>query len=65
MSPDILDLLLVFLVFVLIGSVAMSLYLLYDIKSGNYRKFLSADRKHTDLAKKVRDVRNQNLGEET
>ena len=65
MSPDILDILFVLLVFLLIGSVAMSLYLLYDIKSGNYRKFLSAGKKHTDLADKVREVRNQNLGEET
>lgn len=63
MSPDILDLLLVFLVFVLIGSVAMSLYLLYDIKSGNYRKFLSAGKKHTDLADKVQKVRGQSIGE--
>lgn len=64
MSPVFLNLLHIFLVFLLIGSVAMSLYLLYDMKSGNYRKFLSAGRKHSDLAERVQKVRNQNLGEE-
>ena len=64
MSPEFLSLLHVFLIFLLIGSVCMSLYLLYDIKSGNYRKFLSSERKHTDLANKVQKVRRQNLGEE-
>ncbi len=58
MSPVFLNLLHVFLVLLLIGSVAMSLFLLYDMKSGNYRKFLSAGRKHSDLAEKVHKVRN-------
>ena len=64
MSPEILNLLHIFFVFLLIGSVAMSLYLLYDIKSGNYRKFLSSERKHTDLSDKVQEIRTKNLGEE-
>lgn len=65
MSPEFLNLLLVFLVLLLIGSVIMSLYLLYDMKSGNYRKFLSAGKDHSELSDNVRKVRNQNLGEET
>ena len=64
MSPEILNLLHIFFVFLLIGSVAMSLYLLYDIKSGNYRKFLSSERKHTDRADEVQEIRTKNLGEE-
>ena len=63
MSPDFLNLLVVFTVFLLIGSVAMSLYLLYDIKSGNYRKFLSAGKNHTDLADNVQNIRGHNVGE--
>ena len=63
MSPEFLNLLVVFFVFLLIGSVAMSLYLLYDIKSGNYRKFLSAGKNHTDIADKVQNIRGQNVGE--
>ena len=43
MNSDILALLLGFLVLLFIGSVAMSVFLLYDIKSGNYRRFLPAE----------------------
>ena len=64
MSPEFLSLLHVFLIFLLIGSVCMSLYLLYDIKSGNYRKFLSAGKQHDELADKVQEIRARNLREE-
>ena len=63
MSTDILNLLLVFSVALLLASVAMSLYLLYDIKSGNYRKFLSTGKNDTDLADKVQNIRSHNVGE--
>lgn len=43
MNSDILALLLGFLVLLFIGSVAMSVFLLYDIKSGNYRRFLPVE----------------------
>ena len=43
MNPVIFDLIYLFLILLLIGSVAMSLFLLYDIKSGNYRRFLPAE----------------------
>ena len=65
MNSDILAILFAFLVCLLLGSIAMSIFLLYDIKSGNYRKFLSTGKNHTNLADNVQKVRNQNLGEET
>ena len=43
MNSDILAVLLGFLVLLFIGSVAMSVFLLYDTKSGNYRRFLPAE----------------------
>ncbi len=65
MNPEILAILFVFLMFLFVGSVAMSIFLLYDIKSGNYRKFLSVEQKHTEIADKVQGVRGKNLGKET
>ena len=62
MSSEILAILSVFLILLLCSSIAMSIFLLYDIKSGNYRKFLPAGKEHGELADKVRNVRNQNLG---
>ena len=41
MNGEIITILFVFLILLFLGSVAMSIFLLYDIKSGNYRKFLS------------------------
>jgi len=64
MNPEILAILFVFLICLLVGSIGMSIFLLYDIKSGNYRKFLSAGEKHSELTGKVQEVRNRNLGEE-
>ena len=64
MSPEILTILSVFSILLLFSSIAMSIFLLYDIKSGNYRKFLSASKDHGQLADKVQDVRARNLGEE-
>ena len=43
MNSPILALLFVYLLLLFVGSVAMSVFLLYDIRSGNYRKFLSAE----------------------
>ncbi len=63
MNPAIFDLVLVFLILLLIGSVAMSVFLIYDIRSGNYRKFLAADEEHDQLAESVRNLRKKNLGE--
>lgn len=62
MSPEILIILFVFLLFLLISSIGMSLYLLYDMRSGNYRKFLPAGEQHFDLKEKVQKVRKNNLG---
>lgn len=53
MNPNIFDFVLVFLILLLVGSVAMSVFLLYDIKSGNYRKFLSAEDEHEGLTDTV------------
>lgn len=50
MSSEILIVLFGFLLILLIGSVAMSTYLLYDMKSGNYRKLLSATERHEETA---------------
>lgn len=63
MNPDIFAILFVFVILLFVGSVAMSLFLLYDIKSGNYRKFLSAGKNHTDVAEKVQNIRSHNVGE--
>ena len=61
MSLDILNVFQAFLLLLLAGSIVMSAYLVYDLYSGNYRKFLSARDKHTDLADKVQEVRRRNL----
>lgn len=50
MSSEILNLLFIFLLALLFASVGMSLYLLYDIKSGNYRKLLSTGKKDNSQA---------------
>lgn len=63
MNPAIFDLVLVFLILLLIGSVVMSVFLLHDIRSGNYRKFLAADEEHENLSETVRNLRKKNLGE--
>ncbi len=49
MNSAIFDVLGVFLVLLFAGSIAMSVFLLYDIKSGNYRKFLVSDEEHERL----------------
>ena len=43
MNSPILVILLVYLVLLFIASVAMSVFLLYDLWSGNFRKFLAAE----------------------
>ncbi len=63
MNPEILAILFAFLLFLLVGSIALSIFLLYDIKSGNYRKFLSTGENHADLAEKAQELRGQNIGE--
>ena len=40
MNSPILVILLVYLILLFVGSVALSMYLLYDLWSGNFRKFL-------------------------
>ncbi len=49
MNQAIFDVLGVFLVLLFIASVALSAFLLYDIKSGNYRKFLVSDEENERL----------------
>jgi len=63
MNPEILAFLFVFLIILFVGSVAMSIFLLYDMKSGNYRRFLSADEEHEGLADTVQKIRNKSLEE--
>ncbi len=46
MSSGVLLLLFIFLLFLLLGSIFITVYLVYDIRSGNYRKRLSAQDKH-------------------
>lgn len=43
MNQVIFDLIFLFLILLLLGSIAMSVFLLYDLKSGNYRRFLPAE----------------------
>ncbi len=43
MNSPILVILFVYLVFLFIASVAMSAFLLYDLWSGNFRKYLLAE----------------------
>ncbi len=62
MNPGILTILVIVLLLVVLGSVALSLYLIYDLKSGNYRKFLAASDKHNELSNEVKDTRMENLG---
>ena len=49
MNNAIFDVLGIFLVLLFVGSIALSAFLLYDIKSGNYRKFLVSDEEHDRL----------------
>ncbi len=53
MDSAIFHLLYGFLILLLIGSVAMSVFLLYDLRSGNYRKFLSAEEEREGLTESV------------
>ena len=43
-------------------AVAVIVYVVKDIRSGNYRKLLSARTEHEELQKTVRDVRKNNMG---
>ena len=63
MSVEFFNALSVFFVLLLLGSIALSAYLIYDIKSGNYRKFLLAGKKHDELAENVQQIRARNLVE--
>lgn len=49
MNPEILTFLFAYLMILLVGSVALSVFLLYDIKSGNYRRFFSTDEENEGL----------------
>lgn len=46
MSSGVLLLLFIFLLLLLIGSIFITAYLVYDIRSGNYRKLLAAQDEH-------------------
>lgn len=63
MSVEFLNALSVFFLLLLLGSIALSVYLLYDLISGNYRKFLSTGENHADPAEKAQGLRGQNIGE--
>lgn len=63
MSVEFLNALSVFFLLLLLGSIALSVFLIYDLISGNYRKFLSSENNHSDLAEKAQELRGQNLGD--
>ncbi|MDE2774607.1 MAG: hypothetical protein OXI77_01585 [Chloroflexota bacterium] len=65
MNPEILAILFVFLIFLLVGSIGMSIFLLYDIKSGNYRKFLSAADRHDGVADNALNVHKKSRRDES
>lgn len=46
MSPEFLLILFISSIILLLGSIAMSAYLIYDLISGNYRKLLSPQDEH-------------------
>jgi len=46
MSPEFLLILFISSIILLLGSIAMSTYLIYDLISGNYRKLLSTQDDH-------------------
>ena len=46
MSSGVLLLLFIFLLLLLLGSIVIIAYLVYDIRSGNYRKLLTAQDEH-------------------
>lgn len=62
MISQFLDILFLFLMIVLGGSIVMSAYLVFDVISGHRRALRSAQEEHGDLAEQVKNVRNQNLG---
>ena len=43
-------------------AVSVIIYVIRDIRSGNYRKLLSAKSEHEQLKKTVQDVRKNNMG---
>ena len=50
------------LVVLLIIAVSVILYVIHDIRSGNYRKLLSARSEHEQFQKTVQNVRKKNMG---
>lgn len=62
MNSQFLDILFLFLLVLLGGSIVMSAYLVYDVISGHRRALRSAQKEHRNLAEQVKEVRNQNLG---
>ena len=52
----------IMLLFSFISAILLICYIVYDIRSGNYRKLLSAQDEHEQLKNRVQEVRNKNLG---
>lgn len=46
----------------LLIAIFVIVYVVHDIRSGNYRKLLSAQDEHEQLKSQVKKVRNKNLG---
>ena len=57
MNSLILDIFIVYLILPFIGSVALSVFLLYDLWSGNYRKFLLPEDKRKRTIDADRSIR--------
>ena len=60
MSSGVLLLLFIFLLFLLLGSIFITVYLVYDIRSGNYRKLLSAQDEHQPRKNRVQKAGGEN-----
>jgi hypothetical protein len=64
MSAAVLNALSVSFGLLLLGSIALSAYLFYDMKSGNYRKLLPGGEQQDGFADGAHKISTQNLGEE-
>ena len=58
MSSGVLLLLFIFLLLLLLGSIFITVYLVYDIRSGNYRKLLQDE--HQPRKNRVQKARGEN-----
>ena len=64
MSPEIhliLSILSILLFFLFLSAIFIIGYVVYDIRSGNYRKLLSAQGEHEQSKNQVQEVRSKSL----